>query len=310
MMRDGEEFVLPGTEYTLGARFAVESDGQYFDAVQHGAYGFAMDVAMKISSDAAQHPLLANEAKLLHLLAGHSNVVSPRFWAPASESGDKRSILVLDRWEATLADLLVNGGAGDWKCAHHVGMSMLYALQSVHRLGWLHGDVAPRSLALDHWGQVRLFGFGRAVPLPSALSVGKSAYLSPEALRGDLCDERADLWSVGVVLYRMLTGSLPRSVDASECAPPALPVELAPAPMLNVVRRLLENDRNARFANAEEAFNALLKVNASYSESELAKKTLRDAAMSCRANRSVDLSWENQRIVLPPMTISIIRALN
>jgi serine/threonine protein kinase len=322
-MRDGEEFILSGTEFTLGSRLAVESDGQYFDAVQHGVAvergssleGLTMDVAMKISSDAAQDRLLVNEARLLHLLTGHPSTLVPRRWVCLSEYGDKRSVLVLDRWDATLAELLVNGASCDWRCAHYVGLSVLRGLESTHRLGWLHGNVAPRSVVLDRFSQVKLFGFGYAVRFPAVLSgdgADRFAYLSPEALRGELCDERADLWSVGVLLYRMLTGSLPWPIEASgrnEYPPlPALPVELAPAPMLNVVRRLLENDRNARFASAREASDALFEVDTSYPQ--FAIETLKNAAIGCRASRLVDSHWENQRVVFPPASYRVIRTLS
>ena len=90
---------------------------------------------------------------------------------------------------------------------------ILEGLEAAHREGVVHGCLAPANVVVDHNGRVKLTSFGvvklvEASP-PVAADPAVVAFLSPELLQGMEIDERADLWSAGVILYQMITGREP-----------------------------------------------------------------------------------------------------
>ena len=94
-----------------------------------------------------------------------------------------------------------------------IAVQVAEALDAAHARGILHRDVKPENLVFDDAGRVRVVDFGIAwtggaeqAPGPAP---GTLAYMSPEQLTGDGADPRSDLWSLGVVLFEMLTGSRP-----------------------------------------------------------------------------------------------------
>lgn len=144
---------------------------------------------------------------------------------------------------------------------------LLLALVHVHSNGVVHADIKHSNLLLDESGDLKLANFGLArragqgaTPVQSA-----SQYMSPEQLRGQALDLRADLFSAGVVLYQILTGNRPFEGTAFEVMQPALQ-ESQPAPSQvapglgtsfdELVRRALARDRSDRFANAFEFLGA------------------------------------------------------
>ncbi|HET9229525.1 MAG TPA: serine/threonine-protein kinase, partial [Thermoanaerobaculia bacterium] len=131
---------------------------------------------------------------------------------------------------------------------------LLKGLSKAHRNGIVHRDVKPANLMITDDGVVKILDFGIAKLAGSAnldhegTRVGTPAYMAPEQSRGEEVDARADLWSVGVVLYEMLTGARP---DPAAPGPvhrlrPDAPSELEP-----ILRRLLARDRRERYASAE-----------------------------------------------------------
>ncbi|HEX3463205.1 MAG TPA: Stk1 family PASTA domain-containing Ser/Thr kinase [Candidatus Elarobacter sp.] len=148
-------------------------------------------------------------------------------------------------------------------------------LAYAHRQGLLHRDVKPANILVTKDDVVKLsdFGIARAVSehtlgvTQPGMVMGSVAYISPEQAQGHDLDERSDLYSVGVVLYQMLTGSLPFSGDnavavalkhVSEEPPLIDPATTGVSPAIaSIVARLLRKSPQERYASATELASAL-----------------------------------------------------
>jgi len=140
-------------------------------------------------------------------------------------------------------------------------------LAAAHARGIVHRDVKPGNIMLGSDGTVRLLDFGLAIALDASLSSsgstrGTVAYMSPEQARGDALDQRTDLWSLGVLLYEMLTGVRPfRGANAhailqgifNEQPEPISNRRPGTAPELaQIVERLLQKKQAQRYGSAPE----------------------------------------------------------
>ncbi len=151
--------------------------------------------------------------------------------------------------------------------ATEVAVQLAHGLAAAHARGIVHRDVKPGNVMLTATGTVKLLDFGLAkradapVTGPGA-TLGTVAYMSPEQVRGGPLDRRTDLWSLGVVLYEMLSGVRPfrggnnrvllRAILHGDPDPVTERRPETPEPLARVVERLLRKEAEARYASAEE----------------------------------------------------------
>ncbi len=165
-----------------------------------------------------------------------------------------------------------------------MGRQLCHALERAHEAGIVHRDLKPSNIMTTRQGDVTIVDFGLA-KLAGELSLtktgatlGTTAYMSPEQLRGEELDYRTDLWSLGVILYQLLTGEYPFKGDYEQALrrailedEPEKPSEVRPELPAQIdlfADRLLAKDRNERFSSAAEMEQALLAL-AHSEESEL-----------------------------------------
>src|SRR5215216_3284753 len=144
---------------------------------------------------------------------------------------------------------------------------VLSALRFAHRKGVVHRDIKPHNVMADADGRLKVTDFGIARAGASQMTeagsiIGTAQYLSPEQARGSPVDQRSDLYSVGIVLYELLTGKVPFTGDAPvEIAmkhlsdvpePPSSRREDVPHELDLVVMRALAKDPDERYQSAEE----------------------------------------------------------
>jgi len=139
------------------------------------------------------------------------------------------------------------------------------ALSRAHKAGIIHGDVKPANIFVTDEGQIKLgdFGIARfATQVSGAASlIGTPAYLSPEQIKGETQDHRSDIFSVGIVLYQLVTGNRPfdGSSVAAVCAqivamqppPPSRHNPALPAEFDRVVMRCLAKNPDDRYSSGE-----------------------------------------------------------
>jgi eukaryotic-like serine/threonine-protein kinase len=167
----------------------------------------------------------------------------------------------------TLKELIVGHGAAPVRVAIEYARQILSALRFAHRHGIVHRDIKPHNVLVDAEGRVKVTDFGIARAGTSQMTetgsiVGTAQYLSPEQARGGEVDQRSDLYSLGVVLYELLTGKTPFEGDTPvEVAmkhlsnAPKPPSELRkdiPPELDMVVLRALAKDPNDRYQSADE----------------------------------------------------------
>ena len=213
-------------------------------AVVYKAYDTIDDrvVAIKILKDefAGNSEFLRrfrNESKAIAVLS-HPNIVK----VYDVSFGDRMQYIVMEYVDGiTLKEYLDQQKEVKWKEAIHFTVQILRALQHAHEKGIVHRDIKPQNIMLLQDGTIKVMDFGIARFARSETrtmtdkAIGSVHYIAPEQARGDLTDEKADIYSVGVMLYEMITGQLPFEADNAVSvaimqlqANPTLPREINP----------------------------------------------------------------------------------
>ncbi|HLY73807.1 MAG TPA: serine/threonine-protein kinase [Planctomycetota bacterium] len=178
----------------------------------------------------------------------------------------------------TLACRLMSGPRPSVSEAARIAVMILGALEELHRLGIVHRDVTPQNVMLSENGTVRLMDYGIAVcssrkadSVPAEEWIwGTPAYMAPEQVRNEAGDPKTDLYSLGIVLYEMVTGSVPfvgedpvDVMNARLVEAPVRPRTLAPdldPELEKIVLRALEKTPRNRYPSARAMKAALERV--------------------------------------------------
>ena len=171
------------------------------------------EVALKLLRRRAQTEALASqilsEGRLLARVA-HPNVIT----IYGAESVYDRVGLWMEFIKGfTLEDLLAQQGPYSPREATFIGLDLCRALAAVHTTGLVHRDVKAANVMREHGGRIVLMDFGTGQDLgqvgPEGRMAGTPLYLAPEIFRGEAATVRSDLYSLGVLLYRLTTGAYP-----------------------------------------------------------------------------------------------------
>jgi len=242
-------------------------------AVVYRAYDTIDDrmVAIKILKDefAGNSDFLRrfrNESKAIAVLS-HPNIVK----VYDVSFGDRIQYIVMEYVDGiTLKQYLDQHKetAVPWKEALHFTTQILWALQHAHEKGIVHRDIKPQNIMLLQDGTIKVMDFGIARFARSETrtmtdkAIGSVHYIAPEQARGDVTDERADIYSVGVMLYEMLTGRLPFEADNAVSvaimqlqANPTLPRDInpdIPEGLQEITMKAMQKAPSQRYQSAAE----------------------------------------------------------
>jgi serine/threonine-protein kinase len=206
------------------------------------------------------------ETRILEKLH-HENIVE------AYEAGlcGEIAYIILEYSEGVALDRLVEKGPLPLADALDIAVQLARALEHAHAAGVLHLDVKPSNVWVARNGRAKLLDFGIGAELERiapetqstpSLMYGTPAYMAPEQWRLMLPDARADIWSLGVTVYELLTGDVPfaesgehaafvcEAIMSSRLSPCVSGRLNAPVALDEVLRRALANDRVERFQTA------------------------------------------------------------
>jgi serine/threonine protein kinase len=273
------------TGQTLGQYRIIGQIGQGGMATVYKAYQPALDryVAVKVLPPYFAHEpgfamRFTREAKAIARL-NHPNILPIHDFG---QEGDLSYIVMKYVEAGTLKEVLGEPLALD--VAADIVRQVAEALDHAHQRGILHRDVKPSNVLLDEgrWALLTDFGLAKMVEgsvalTASGVGVGTPAYMAPEQGRGETVDARADVYSLGIVLYELLTGRVPFEAETPMAVvikhmtePLPLPRVINPAlseAVERVVLKALAKDPADRFAGAVEMADALTAAVAAAPES-------------------------------------------
>lgn len=210
-----------------------------------------------------------NESKAIAVL-NHPNIVK----VYDVSFGDLIQYIVMEYVDGiTLKEYINKQGTLRWKDAVYLTIQVLRALQHAHDKGIVHRDVKPQNIMLLPDGTIKVTDFGIARFARSEhktmtdKAIGSVHYISPEQARGEQTDEKADIYSVGVMLYEMLTGRLPFEAESAVSVAimqlqqePVKPRDInnsIPVGLEQITMHAMQKDINKRYKSAAEMLRDL-----------------------------------------------------
>jgi serine/threonine protein kinase/tetratricopeptide (TPR) repeat protein len=190
-------------------------------------------------------------------------------------------------------------------------------LTEAHRVGVVHRDLKPGNIMIDKEGNAKImdFGIARSISVKgitgAGVMVGTPEYMSPEQVEGKETDQRSDIYSLGIILYEMLTGQVPFEGDTpftigvkqkSEIPkdPRGLNAQI-PQDLSRLVLKCLEKDKERRYQNADELKANLEKIEKGIPTAERPvpkRKTV--------TSKSITVTFSRKRLAIPTLVVALV----
>lgn len=200
----------------------------------------------------------------------HPNIVSV---FDVGSEGDVHYIVMELIKGKTLKEIINEDGALSWKWSLNVAIQIASALETAHKNKIIHRDIKPHNIIITEDGIAKVTDFGIAKAVSNSTitafgtTLGSVHYFSPEHARGGFTDAKSDLYSLGVVLYEMVTGKVPFNADTPVSVAlkhmqeePEEPIDInpeIPTAVNKIIMKAMKKDINLRYQNATEMLKDL-----------------------------------------------------
>ncbi len=205
----------------------------------------------------------------------HANIVS--IYDVGFEEENNLYYIVMELVKGkTLKQIIKKDGIISWKWALNIAMQIASALEEAHKNGIVHRDIKPHNIIITEDGIAKVTDFGIAKAVSNSTitafgtTIGSVHYFSPEQAKGGVTDAKSDLYSLGVVMYEMLTGKVPFDADTPVSVAlkhmqeePKEPIELngdIPTAINQIVVKAMKKDPTERYQTATEMMKDLAKA--------------------------------------------------
>lgn len=284
------------------------------------------DVAIKmlpaaVAQDPERLARFEREARSLASL-NHPNIVT--IYSVEEDGGSR--FLAMELVEGETLDTLLAPGGLPLSRFFEIGVPLADALSAAHERGIVHRDLKPGNVMVTHEGRVKVLDFGLAkleaadsnpnltsTPTESRANLtsegqvfGTVAYMSPEQTRGGKVDARSDVFSLGVVLYQMVTGERPfqgaSAVDMISSilrdTPPSVTDRRGDLPphLARILRRCLEKDPRDRYQTSRDVHNELRDLRNETSSASAAPSPRPEVVVGGKAVPSARESWKRRAL--------------
>lgn len=173
----------------------------------------------------------------------------------------------------TLKEIIVEDGKLSWKWSVNIAIQIASALETAHKNSIIHRDIKPHNIIITEDGIAKVTDFGIAKAVSNSTitafgtTIGSVHYFSPEHARGGFTDAKSDLYSLGIVMYEMLTGRVPFDADTpvsvalkqvqEEPVDPMRYNDTIPVSVNRIILKAMQKDPNLRYQNSTEMLRDL-----------------------------------------------------
>ena len=174
----------------------------------------------------------------------------------------------------TLKEYIQKKGKLEIVEAINIAMQIVTGIREAHAHGIIHRDIKPQNVMISPDGKAKVMDFGIAKAVTAqtitANTVGSVHYISPEQARGSACDERCDIYSIGITMYEMITGRVPFDGDSTVAialahikepiTPPSVYEPMIPVSLEKIIMKCTQKKPELRYASADELIDDLKKA--------------------------------------------------